>query len=176
MRKVWTMAAVAALLGACEARVGEQANEAERARGEAGAEAGTAAPGRAEEGRFTLNAPGFDLSLSIPSAIRDAANLDDESGLVPTGARLSGVHIQGRNEARAGGSVELRYSSDQAPSALAAWYRDPARAADFAVAEAVRDGEGYRISGTRTDGDRFTVRLAPRAGGTDGRILLDGGG
>ena len=159
------------LLSACEMRIGNDA---------APVADNASAAGRAENGQLTVEAPGFNLSITIPEGVAERGNVDDDNGLVYPGARVSGVHVQGRREERGphGGEVELRLTSADAPDRVAAWYRDPARAEDFTVASAARDGDATVISGTgRRDNERFTLRIAPRAGGgSDLRLLLSDAG
>jgi len=160
--------AAAALLVACEARIGNDAPAVD--------ENATAA-GRAEEGRFTIEAPGFNMSVSIPEGIRARADMDDSDGLIYPGSTFAGMHVQGGREGADGdrdGEVELRFSTGDAPGQVVAWYRDPARGNDFTVQAAQPEAGGFTVSGTgRGDGDRFTLRIAPRAGGgTEARLLL----
>jgi hypothetical protein len=159
-------AALAALaLTACEARFGN----------DAGPGGNGSAENRAEEGQLSINAPGVEMKIDIPEGIRREARVDDDSGLIYPGATMSGIHVEGgRVEDKSDGEVELRFNSADAPDAVARWYRDPARASDFTIASASREGPAYVFAGTKKDGDgRFRIRLAPRAGGgTDGRVLL----
>jgi hypothetical protein len=56
---------------------------------------------------------------------------------------------------------------------VVAWYRDPARADHFTLESARREGDSVVLAGTgRRDRDRFTLRLASRGNGTEGRLLL----
>ena len=145
--------------------------------GSAGGNASATAEGKAEDGRVTVKAPGVDISVRIPEAVRSRMATNSNSELVPPGARIGGIHVQGMG--REGGSggdgtVELSFASDQAPQQLAAWYRDPARGPQFTVGSDIREGAAFVVGGTtRENGGRFTVRLSPRqGGGTEGRLLL----
>jgi hypothetical protein len=164
------MAAAAALaLAGCEVNVGENAGAAD----EAGP---VSAEGKAEAGRVTIKAPGFDMSVAIPEEVARRATADSRSGIIPPDARFSGVHVEGGRDGAAGGAVELRFSSAEPPRAVAAWYRDAARAEHFSIASAEAEGQGMRLSGTTArDGDPFVVHLAPgEGGGTDGRVAITG--
>lgn len=160
--------AVATLLVACEARIGNDAPPvADNA----------SAAGRAEEGRFTIEAPGFNMSIDIPEGIRSRADMDEDNGLIYPGSTFAGMHVQGGQEGADGdrdGEVELRFSTGDAPDRVVAWYRDPARGTDFTVQSAQQEGGGFVVSGTgRPDGEQFTLRIAPRqGGGTEARLLL----
>lgn len=163
------LAAVAALaLAACEMRLGNDANQVETA-GNGSAE------GKAEEGRLSIHAPGFDMKINIPEGIRREAGIDDDSGILYPNSTFSGLHVEGgRDDQRSDGEVELAFTSADSPEVIARWYRDPARAPDFTVATAGREGSALVIAGTMTDDDgRFQLRLSPReGGGSDGRVVL----
>ncbi len=163
------LGAIAALaLGACEARVGNDA-DAGQANRTAGAE------GKAEEGRLSIHAPGFDLKINIPEGIRREADMEGDSDIIYPHSRFSGMHVEGgRDDSRSDGEVELAFISADAPDLVAAWYRDPARAPEFTVASASREGSGWLIAGaTRGNDGNFRVRLiARRDGGTEGRVVL----
>ena len=173
--RVIAAAALLALLGGCEARIGEDEAEANGAAAANVSAASVSAEGKAEEGRLSVNAPGFDLKLDIPTGIGNNADFDSDSELVYPGAKLSGMHIEAAGKGGGNDSaVEMRFASADAPAKVAAWYRDPARAGDFALGSARQEGEGWAMSGTaKESGDPFSLRLAPRAGGgTDGRLVL----
>lgn len=157
------------LLAGCDMRIGEDAGPA----GNAGA------AGRAANGQLTVEAPGFNLSVTIPEGMNERGG-EGGDGLVYPGATVTGVHVQGGGERRGAhnGEVELRLISTDPPERIAAWYRDPARAERFRVGSTRRDGEATLIAGTaRRDNERFTVRIGPRAGGgTELRLLLADGG
>jgi hypothetical protein len=163
-RQLVLAAAVAAALTACEARFG---NDAEPS-GNGSAE------NKAAEGEVSINAPGFQMKINIPEGIRREANIHDDSGIIYPGSIVGGIHVEGgRERGKGDGEVELRFTSADAPDRVAAWYRDPARARDFTLAAANREGEAHVFAGTTKDGGRFRVRLAPHAGGgTEGRALL----
>jgi len=168
MPKLLAACAAVTLLAACEARFGNDAPPV--------AENATAA-GRAEEGRLTVEAPGFNLSIDIPDSIEANARIDEDSGLIYPGSAFGGMHVQSRPEGRGGhsdGEVEMRFTSRDPAERVIAWYRDPARAQDLTIQSAGRDGNGFVISGTgRHDNERFTVRIAPRAGGgSEARLVL----
>jgi hypothetical protein len=155
-------------LGGCQMRIG---NDAAPVAGNASAQ------GRAENGQLSIEAPGFNLSVTIPEGMTERGTVSDDNGLVYPGATIAGVHVQGRGEERGGqngGEVELRLTSGDAPERVAAWYRDPARADRFSIASTRQEGNATVISGTgRRDNERFTLRIAPAAGGgSDLRLLL----
>ena len=160
------LAAAAALaLTACDARFG---NDAEPG-GNGSAE------NKAQDGEVSINAPGFQMKINIPEGIRREANIRDDSGIIYPGSTMSGIHVEGgRERGKSDGEVELRFTTRDAPDRVAGWYRDPARASDFTIATATREGPAYLFAGTvKNDNGGFRIHLAPGAGGgTEGRALL----
>lgn len=171
-RQLLCALAAAGLLAACEARIGNDAPPVD--------ENATAA-GRAEEGRFSVEAPGFNMSIDIPEFVDGDARIDEHGGLIYPGSDFSGMHVQGGSEGPGGerrGEVELRFTHADPPERVAAWYRDPARANDLTVATDERRGNAYVLSGTvKEDDERFSVTIAPReGGGSDTRLVLSDAG
>ena len=161
------LTAAALALAACEARFGNDAKDA----------GGGSAEGKAENGQLSISAPGFEMKLDIPESVQREAGIDDDSGLIYPNAQFSGIHVEGGRDGghgRSDGEVELRFTSGDSPDVIARWYRDPARAPDFSVGSAGREGNDLVISGTgKEDHGQFRVRLSPRSGGgTDGRVVL----
>lgn len=168
-RLLFPAAAAALALTACEARFGNDARPS----------ANGSAENKAEEGQLSINAPGVEMKINIPEGLRREAHMNDDSGLIYPGATMSGIHVEGgREEGKSDGEVELRFNSADPPDTVARWYQDPARASDFTIAAASREGPAYVFTGTKKNGDgRFRIRLAPRqSGGTDGRVLLSDSG
>ncbi len=169
--------AAAALLGACEMEIGNEANDAGNGGGDVAAAGNVSASGKSEEGQLSISAPGFKMKLDIPEAIRTNARIDNDSGLIYPNARFSGIHVEGGRERTDGGNegeVELRFASSDSPETIARWYRDPARSSDFTIASSSQEGDSLVVAGTTADdGGQFRIRLSPAAGGgSDGRVLL----
>jgi hypothetical protein len=163
----------AAVLSACDMPSGE--TERQEAAAHEAAEKGPAgAEGKAEEGRLSIRAPGVDIAINVPEAVRGHARANANSEFLPQGSEVSGIHVQGDGGDHNAGrdSVELRFAAAQPPAQVAAWYRDPARRQHFTIAEAAREGEGILLTGTTHEGAPIRVHLMPRAGGTDGRLVL----
>jgi hypothetical protein len=161
--------AAAALLGACEAKTDR--NSA----GNVSAEP-VSAEGKAEEGKISVKAPGFDLKFSLPKGVVGEARVERDSKLLYPGAILRGMAIaagEGRGE---GGDseVEIGFSTADQLDQVVAWYRDPARAEGFRLERAAKEGDEWRVAGVqKRDGHRFKLRLSRReGGGTDGRLAV----
>lgn len=157
------------LLSGCEMRIGNDAPPvADNA----------SAAGRAQDGRLTIEAPGFNLAVTVPEGLDGRTETGGDSGLVYPGARVAGLHVQGERGERGRGEVELRLTSADPPDRIVSWYRDPGRADRFSLSSTTRDGDATVIAGTgRRDNERFTLRISPRAGGgSDMRLLIADGG
>jgi hypothetical protein len=174
LRPIAIFAAAAAVAAAgCSMPSGESERQ-EAARQEANEQAPPGAEGKAEEGRPSIRAPGVDIAINVPDAMRSRARAGADSDVLPPGAEVSGLHVQGDGGDRQAGrdSVELRFLAPQPPDQIAAWYRDPARREHFTIREARREGNAIVLAGTHREGAPMTVRLEPRGGGTDGRLVL----
>lgn len=161
-----------ALLSACEVNFRKDPDEAA---GKGEAKSAAAAEGKAKEGQFSIDTPGFDMKIDIPAGV--VSHADSDSDVLYPGSKLSGMHIEG-NKSGADGTgnagIELRFTTPDAADKVAAWYRDPARASGFTVSGIRREGAAMVITGSeREDGDPFTLRLSPGSGGgTEGRLTL----
>ncbi|MDP8993973.1 MAG: hypothetical protein M3N07_03165, partial [Pseudomonadota bacterium] len=102
-------AAVLALAAGCDARRTDAGNAAAPPAAE-----GAAAAGEAEEGRLSVDAPGMELSIDLPNAIRGELQSDEDSRILPPRARLVGMHIRGEGDG-GGGSVEMRFTAAEPP-------------------------------------------------------------
>jgi hypothetical protein len=167
-------AAAAVAAAGCSMPSGESERQ-EAAKQEANEQVKAGAEGKAEEGRLSIKAPGIDIAINVPESMRRRARADTDSDVLPPGAQVSGLHVQGDGGDRTAGrdSVELRFASAEPPERIAAWYRDPARRGDFSISGARREGAVIILTGASNDGGPMTVRISPGAGtGTDGRLIL----
>lgn len=160
--------AIALATGGCEARFGNDAGEVP---------ANASADGKAEAGRLTVQAPGFNLSVQIPEGVRSRTQMGEDNGLIYPSSTFEGVHVQGGPAGPDGdshGEVELRFSTSDAMDRVVAWYRDPARGEHFRVETMAEENGGFRLTGTASgDGDRFALHLVPTpGGGAEARLLL----
>jgi hypothetical protein len=162
--------AVAVLLGACQAKI--DPDEADNV----SAQADVSAEGKAEEGKISVKAPGFDLKFSLPKGMVGEAKAERDSKLLYPGAILRGMAIAaGEGRGKGGDSeVEIGFSTPDPLDKVIAWYRDPARAEGFSLDRAQKDGDDWKVTGVqKRDGHRFKLRLSPRSGGgTDGRLTV----
>jgi hypothetical protein len=172
--KPLAMVCALALLSACEMKVGKEADKGDAAAKGAGGSAAAAAEGKAQEGQFSIKAPGFDMKIDIPAGV--TSHGDSDSDVLYPGSTLSGMHIEGSKgvgDGKGKAGIELRFTTADAPEKVASWYRDPARASAFSIASVRREGAAFIISGTeKGDGDPFMLRISPRSGGTEGRLTL----
>jgi hypothetical protein len=164
MRPVLVLAGAALLLAGCEVSVKRD--------GEAGVGGNAAAPAAVRDGEISIDTPGFDMKLDIPDALR--SNISGDSDLIYPGSKIGGLNIAAGEGGQGRGQVQMRFTTPDAPDKVAAWYRDPARAAELTGVSVQRDGGGYRISGADKNGrDPFDLRLsAAPGGGTQAELLL----
>jgi hypothetical protein len=161
-------AAAASLLCACDSKVREADHKATG--GDVSAE------GKAEEGKISLKMPGVDMTLTLPKGVADEARAERDSKLLYPGSILRGMAIAaGPGSERSGESeVEIRFSTPDPVDTVAAWYRDPARAAGFRLGRAAKEGDSWLVTGVqKRDKHDFKLRLSPRPGeGTNGRLTI----
>lgn len=170
--KTLSLICALAFLSACEMKVHK---DGDGEAGKGGGKAAASAEGKAKEGQFSINTPGFDMKIDIPASL--ASHTNSDSDVLYPGSSLSGMHIEGSKggaDGKENAGIELRFTTPDAAEKVAAWYRDPARASTFAVAGVRREGSGLVITGSeKKDGDPFTLHLSPRSGGgTEGRLTL----
>jgi hypothetical protein len=170
--KTLSLICALALLSACEVKAHRDGQD-EATKG--GDKAVASAEGKAKEGEFSIDTPGFDMKINLPAAVTNHA--DSDSDVLYPGSRLSGMHIEaGKSglDGKGNAGVELRFTTTDAAGKVAAWYRDPARASAFTVVGVRREGSGLLITGSeKEDGDPFTLHLSPRSGGgTEGLLTL----
>lgn len=161
------LAAAALLLGGCHK---QKAEEAAQGNGVVSAE------GQAEEGKISVRAPGFNLTLDLPREVSRSVRTDRDSKIIYPGSSLLGMAVAAGKGGDAGGEseVEMRFRTSAPIEQVTAWYRDPARAADFRL-EGIADEAGATVVHGVKNSDRhpFKVRLvAAGGGGTDGRLTI----
>lgn len=172
--KICTAGLGALAAAACDMPPSGESERQEAANQMAAEQRAAGAEGKAEEGRLSIKAPGIDIAINVPDAVRDRAHANVESDFLPPGSRASGIHVQGDGGNRAVGrdSVEIRFISPQPPAEAAAWYNDAARRAKFTIARSERQGAEMVLTGTTAQGAPLTVHLAARGTGSDGRLVL----
>ncbi|HEX8449546.1 MAG TPA: hypothetical protein VF652_08145 [Allosphingosinicella sp.] len=165
-----TAFAAAFLLFACDSK-----DSGDRP-GDGAANDHVSAEGKSEEGKVSLKMPGLDMTLSLPKGVADEARAERDSKLLYPGATLRGMAIAaGPDSDKSGDSeVEIRFSSPDPVDKVAAWYRDPARAAGFQLERATRQGDAWLFTGVqKRDEHRFKLRLSPRPGeGANGQLTV----
>ncbi|MFL6857652.1 MAG: hypothetical protein ACJ8EB_07055 [Allosphingosinicella sp.] len=155
------------LLGACHkegAREVAQGNEA------------VSAEGQAEEGKISVHAPGFNLTLDLPKEVSRSVRTDRDSKIIYPNSSLLGMAVAAGKGGDQGGEseVEMRFRAAAPLDQVAAWYRDPARSADFRLEGIAQEGGATVVHGLKnSDRHPFKVRLvAASGGGTDGRLTI----
>jgi hypothetical protein len=174
LRTICMAAIGAGAAAACDLPPSSEAEKAEAANQMAAERQRAGAEGKAEEGRLSIKAPGIDIAIAVPDAVRERAQANVESEFLPPGSRARGIHVEGDGGNMSAGrdSVEIRFAAPQPPAEIVRWYNDPARRAKFTMSGAER-AEGEQIlTGTTAQGAPIRVHLAARGTGTDGRLVL----
>jgi hypothetical protein len=156
---------LAILACGCEAKIGAPD-------GDESANGARSAEGKAEEGTIALDAPGLNFKIRVPL---DRARTDSKSKMLYPGSTITGIYIAAEADSKTGndGEVELRFASPDAPDKIAAWYRDQNRLRSLTLSSDTREGSAYVLTGAEKEkGDAFGVRLEPKDGGTDGRLMI----
>jgi hypothetical protein len=159
--------AAALLLGACHKEKSEE---------EAEGNAVVSAEGQAEEGRISVRAPGFNLTLDLPREVSRSVRTDRDSKIIYPNSSLLGMAVAAGKGGDEGGDseVEMRFRSSAPLDQVTAWYRDSARAADFRLERVAEESGATVVHGIKnSDRHPFKVRLvAASGGGTDGRLTI----
>jgi hypothetical protein len=134
------------------------------------------AEGKAEEGKISVHAPGFNLTLSLPKEMAREVRADRDNKMIYPGSSMLGIAVAaGKGGDKSGDSeVEMRFRTAAPLDQVAAWYRDRARGAGFSLQGVTREGDAVVVRGTQnSDHHPFKVRLvAQPGGGTDGRLTI----
>lgn len=168
------LAVAVALLGPLAAcGIGEEDEPIEN---HAAANVQVSAEGKAEEGKISVKAPGFDVAFTLPKEMAEEARADRDSKILYPGAAIRGLAVAAGPGGDKGSDseVEMRFSTKHSVDQVAAWYRDPARADGFRLKGAQKEGDAIVVTGIqKRDNHPFKVRLTVRpGGGTDGRLTV----
>jgi hypothetical protein len=148
----------------------------DRPQEESQANGAVSAEGQAEEGRISVRAPGFNLTLDLPKEVSRSVRTDRDSKIIYPDSALLGMAVAAGKGGDKGGEseVEMRFRAPAPLDQVAAWYRDPARSADFRLEGIAQEDGGTVVHGLKnSDRHPFKVRLvAASGGGTDGRLTI----
>lgn len=157
-------------LGACEMKVGGD-DDANRTAVSVSSDGNVSITSPGDSQGIAVSVPGFNAKLNIPGLDLGSEHMDIDGVKLYPGTRLQTVNVDGKNEA--GGSVDMRFTSEAAPAVLAKYYADSAREHDFTGVSVNDAGGTSTLTANKPDGDRMTITLSPGAkGGTAGRISL----
>lgn len=120
-----------------------------------------------ESGEVKIDTPGFKGSFTLPKIQLDADSFDLNGVKLPPGSRVTGMNIDGKDDA---GAMRIGFDSPVAPEALRDWFRERLPKAGYTV-----EASGTGLSGVTDDKRAFHLEVAPAAGGhTSGTISIGG--
>lgn len=131
---------------------------------------GTNAALDVKEGTVAISAPGFNMSVDLPSSVARNVEITTDAEALYPGAKAEGLRLStdpGTGTER----VEIGFSSDKPIADVAKWYGDPRRAGAFRITGInITDGV-QTMSAVDDSGENFNVILKPGAnGGTQGTL------
>ena len=121
-----------------------------------------------EKGKFAMSLPGFDLKMDLPQSMLDKSDFEIDGVKLYPGSTITAMAIA---KPKSGGeaNVDIGFVSPADPAAVRAYFvkefgdrLEPSTA-------------GGALSGETSDGDIFTIKLAPAAGGgSTGTLRING--
>ena len=131
---------------------------------------GTNAALDVKAGTAAISAPGFNMSVDLPSRMARNVEITTDAEALYPGAKAEGLRLT-TDPATGTERVEIGFSSDQPLADVAKWYGDPHRSGAFKVTGInITDGV-QTMSAIDDSGEHFNVVLKPGAnGGTQGTL------
>lgn len=165
MRNLALVAVAALALAGC----GEKEKKAANPTGVAVWDDGKpAAAESGDKGKFAMNLPGFDLKMDLPQAMFDKSDFEIDGVKLYPGSKITAMAIA---KPKSGGeaNVDIGFVAPADPAAVRAYF---VKAFGDRLETGAADGA---LSGETSDGDVFTIDLAPAAnGGSTGKLRING--
>jgi hypothetical protein len=122
--------------------------------------------------RLSVDLPGFDTSLTLPK-IDLSSNIDFDGIKLYPDSKIGNVDISGKEGE--GGSIQLNFTSPDAPEKILDYYRQAARQRGYTLSGSTGGGGVSALSGSKAGGDSFALQLFPTTGGaTRGEMRFEG--
>lgn len=169
MRTLALVAVAALALAGCGSKDAEKAaSPTGAAVWDDGKPAVAAAAEAGEKGKFALSLPGFDLKMDLPKSMLDKSDFEIDGVKLYPGSVITAMAIA---KPQTGGeaNVDIGFVAPADPAAVRNYFIEEFgdRLAPGAANEALR--------GETSDGDAFTIDLAPAAGGgATGKLRING--
>lgn len=130
---------------------------------------------RGDGDKLAIQTPGFSAQLNMPGLPFAPDKMDIDGMRIAAGTRMSGMRVLADDRPGAeSGTVRMRFTSDQPPAALAAWYKGEAAKAGYRVGE---DKGPAGFTATKTEGakqTRFALDLHAQGAGSAGSVAITG--
>ncbi len=120
-------------------------------------------------GEVSIDLPGgFGGKIRVPADIMADARVDIDGVKLYPGSRVRSVKVRARSKGGSDdGSVRVGFVAPADAAAVADWYQQQLAAKKVA---ATRTGE--TLTGTTSDGDRFTLAMTPAESGSAGMLTI----
>ena len=108
-----------------------------------------------ESGNVSVNLPGISANISLPTEMMTGGKFDIDGVPLFPGSKVSNVKIGTESEA-----FSMKFDAPAEPSKVAAWFQERFVEKSLTVSKTNKN-----LSGKTSDGNTFTIDLAPAAGG-----------
>ena len=142
-----------ALLAACNVHSKNPANDN-----------GTVTINASDSGQVEFNLPFVSGTVKLPEGMMQNGDFDIDGVKMVPGGKVTGVSVFAADK---GSNVDIAFSAPTSPDQTRAYFLDQFKQKGAEVAQA-----GDAISGKTTDGDTFTITVAPAAQGSQGKITV----
>ena len=111
-------------------------------------------------GRVTIDVPGVKVDVPLPRIELDSGNFDVGGVKLYPGSTVSGLNVLTDKKGDGSDGVKITFDAPADPATVSAWFAEKMRKQDFSVT-----ADGTSLSGKTDDGDPFSLKLTPGAGG-----------
>lgn len=122
-----------------------------------------------DDGKFSLNVNGTDLSLVVPNAVINAAQNNND--LYP-GAKITGVNVNANSNGNNGSSVvDINFTAPDEPNTVAEYFVKKFKDEGGSATQS-----GSTVTGKTKEKQDYTLTISPNGNGSRGRLSVNGSG
>lgn len=126
-----------------------------------------------KNGKVSVNAPGVKLEVVDPDINLKADDFNIDGVKLYPGSTITQMNVESTSDTNKGkkSNVTVGFKSDANAKEVADWFDAEMKKAKFTTARS-----GYDISGTTTDGQKFSLKIGDEGGGkSSGTVNLSRG-